>query len=651
MKFKRNLLILSAILIGVLIVVIGCLPTTPPAEEGDVPTNGTISVAAAAATTNDTTPTLTLSSTGATYMAFSGNGTTWSDWVAYATTYSTFNITTGAGCTSGDGTKTVYVKFKNDVGESTKVYDSIILDTVKPTLLTAVYTDVGSGGTVNLSDTIVFTFDDEMLTSTVTASTVATNLLLSNSKTYGTSPTVSWDSTLKICTVTLGTLPTLVVGTTTVNPSASVTDTAGNADNSSAVTISGTTTTVLSSVSISPATATATVGTAMSQSFTASALSTAATTMTSSCTFTWSISPTSGRGTLSATSGTTVTYTFPTGGTEGTATITVSAIKTGTTTPVKTDTSTVTVSAAATPGADATKLSVSAQNNTAIYTDVPSGGSVSVYANSTEDLSAAVTAGSIFTIETSGSPTPITQGKSLGDDDYIYFKVTASDLSSSAVTSDGYIPAEPNATALKSIQATSNANVSSPILGAGNVQAGEKIKCYVDSASRSTATTVGPTMAISPVFTAGDDPTYTRTNAAGHESVVSAADGKILILHNATAVNVADANSLAEGDKVVLTFWDGSNNVDIHVTLPITVSHLTWSSSGNSSLGTGDLATAVYADSAVLTATSAVVDFADSAEKITFNILVTIPITDSAGGNYVLPWVSDSAAHFDSADF
>ncbi|GAG74066.1 unnamed protein product [marine sediment metagenome] len=121
MKFKRNLLILTVILIGILIVIPGCLPTTPTTEEeveaGDVPTNGTISVAAGAATTNDTTPTLTLSSTGATYMAFSGNGTTWSAWVTYASTYSSFNVTTGEGCTSGDGTKTVYAKYKNDNGD------------------------------------------------------------------------------------------------------------------------------------------------------------------------------------------------------------------------------------------------------------------------------------------------------------------------------------------------------------------------------------------------------------------------------------------------------------------------------------------------------------------------------------------------------
>ncbi|MEA3313491.1 MAG: hypothetical protein U9Q18_03865, partial [Caldisericota bacterium] len=363
MKFKRNLLILAVILMGILIAVAGC--TTPATvddeteeEAADAPTNGTISVAAGAATTNDTTPTLTLSSTGATYMAFSGNGTTWSDWVAYATTYSSFGVTTGEGCTSGDGTKTVYVKFKNDDDvESTKVYDSFYLDTAAPTLISAVYTDVGSGGTVNKDDKITFTFNDEMLTTTVTASTVKTVLPLSSSKSYGTTPTVSWDSGLKVCYVTLGTSPTLVAGTTTVTPTAAVKDSAGNTyASTTAVTISGSSSTVLSSVSISPSTYSATAGSSTTKTFTASALSTAATTMTSSCTFTWSIS--GAGGTLSTTSGTTTVYTPASSA--GTDTITVSAKKTGTTTPVKTDTSTVTVSAA-TPSStdpDPAKLSI-----------------------------------------------------------------------------------------------------------------------------------------------------------------------------------------------------------------------------------------------------------------------------------------------------
>jgi hypothetical protein len=234
MKFKQNLVILSAILIAVLILVIGCQPVTPPIEV-NVPSNGSISIAHGAAATNDATPPLTLSATGATYMAFSGDGTTWSSWITYATSYSLFNITTGAGCTSGDGTKKVYVKFKNDVGESTKIYDSIVLDTVAPKLSSAVYTDVDISGTVNNGDKITFTFDDEMLTSTVTSTNVTTSLPLS-AGIYGIGPTVIWNITGTVCTVTLGTSPTIVSGTT-VNPSLSVTDIAGNADNSSAVTI------------------------------------------------------------------------------------------------------------------------------------------------------------------------------------------------------------------------------------------------------------------------------------------------------------------------------------------------------------------------------------------------------------------------------
>jgi len=52
----------------------------------------------------------------------------------------------------------------------------------------------------------------------------------------------------------------------------------------------------------------------------------------------------------------------------------------------------------------------------------------------------------------------------------------------------------------------------------------------------------------------------------------------------------------------------------------------------------------------VLTASGAT-DFTASTEKIAFNILAGIPIVDSAGGNFVLPWASDSSAHFDSGDF
>ncbi|GAI82801.1 unnamed protein product, partial [marine sediment metagenome] len=121
----------------------------------------------------------------AVYMAFSGNGTTWSSWITYATSYSSFNITTGAGCTTGEGAKTVYVKFKNVAGTTFgECNDSIIYDTTGPKLLTAVYSDAKSkgSGTVNTGDTITFTFDAEMDTSTITSSNLSTRLVLSSGK-------------------------------------------------------------------------------------------------------------------------------------------------------------------------------------------------------------------------------------------------------------------------------------------------------------------------------------------------------------------------------------------------------------------------------------------------------------------------------------
>jgi hypothetical protein len=645
MKFKRNLLILSAVLVGVLIVVIGCLPTTPPAE-GDVPTNGTISVAAAAVTTNDATPTLTLSSTGATYMAFSGNGTTWSSWVTYATTYSAFNITTGEGCTSGDGTKTVYAKYKNDNGESaTKVHDSILLDTVKPTLLTAVYTDVGSGGTVNASDTIVFTFDDEMDITTVTASTVKANLLLSASKSYGTSPTVSWDSTLKICTVTLGASPTIVVGTTTVNPSVLVKDTAGNTDNSSAVTISGTTTTVLYSVSISNSAVSTTTG-GSTITLTAVATSTASTVMTSSCTFTWSLY--SGVGSIGTGTTSTVIYTPPDSGT-GTAVVKVSVIKTGTTTPVKTATaSTITVSAATTPSttADATKLFVSARTSKAKYTSLPSGAtSVKVYSNATKDPIAAIESGSKYTINISDAWTPVDSAESITVDDYIYFTISYSDATTSSAW-DGQLPAAPTAIALGGIQATGKDTATCPS-AVGNVDATDKITLFVGDTQYCDPKTVGSTMALTTDLVAGNVPKYTRTNANGHESGFSGTDGKILGL---TGAEDTDSNAIfASGDTIILTFTDDTN---VDVTLPITASYIDWDSNLSTAVASLGTATLKGAETdlatVVLSPTTGCHDF-DSDEVITFNIKTTIPIIDHTGGNRVLPHAD--GFEFDSGSF
>lgn len=633
MKFKRNLLILSAVLIGVLIVVAGCVtaPTTPSIG-GDVPSGGSVSIAHAAATTNDATPLLTISATGATYMAFSGNGTTWSSWVAYATSHSTFNITTGEGCTTGEGTKTVYVKFKNDAGESLKYNDTVEYDITKPKLSTAVYSDANSSSTVNKGDTITFTFDDGMLKSTVTSTNVATSLLLSTGS-YGTGATISWNTTGTICTVILGTSPTIVYGTT-VNPASSVADAAGNADDSSAVTISGLLN-ILASVSIAPSAAATTTGGA-TVTLTATALSTAGSNITSSCTLTWTIT---GIGTISPTTGSSTVYTPPSSGT-GTAVITVTAVYAGVT---KTGQATITVSAGATV-VDPAKLFVSFQNQNAKYTSLPAGATVKVYSNATNN---AGTAALKVTITSNNSWTGASVGILVTD--YIFFTVIDSGGWTSPMTADGQIPTAPDGpgagTALESIQATSKNTVTSSV--AGFVTGNDKITLYVGGIAYSAATSVGSLMTVAPDLVAGNVPTYTRTNPDGHESAVSGADGLILILTTAGDGNGGVGSTLDSGDTLTLSF---GGNVDVNV--PITVFNISWVASAATAAldnGTGTLAgTSTSVATVVLTATANCTDFAGG-ETVAFNILTTTPIVDTTGGNQVLP--AAAAIPFDATDF
>jgi parallel beta-helix repeat protein len=102
--------------------------------------------------TTDSTPGLTLTAGEYVpdYMAFSCNDVDFSPWIAWATTHDSFDTTTGAGCSSGDGTKTVYVKVKDTLEneQSTHSSDSTILDTTEPSV-TAVTLKDSSGNTDN----------------------------------------------------------------------------------------------------------------------------------------------------------------------------------------------------------------------------------------------------------------------------------------------------------------------------------------------------------------------------------------------------------------------------------------------------------------------------------------------------------------------
>lgn len=121
--------------------------TAPAAADFTIeqtPPTGTVTINAGDAYTTSTSVTLTISASdtggsGMGQMQFSNDGTTWSSWEAYATSKAWT-------LTSGDGTKTVYVLFKDGAGNISDAdgavagnqpyTDTIILDTTAPTEVT-----------------------------------------------------------------------------------------------------------------------------------------------------------------------------------------------------------------------------------------------------------------------------------------------------------------------------------------------------------------------------------------------------------------------------------------------------------------------------------------------------------------------------------
>ena len=117
------------------------------------PPTGTIEVNAGAAYTNSTGVTLALSCTdtgnGCAQTQFSNDNSNWSTPGDYITSMSWT-------LTSGDGPKTVYVKFKDKDGNWSSIYsDSIILDMTAPTT-----TASPIGGTYNSSQSVALTCND-----------------------------------------------------------------------------------------------------------------------------------------------------------------------------------------------------------------------------------------------------------------------------------------------------------------------------------------------------------------------------------------------------------------------------------------------------------------------------------------------------------
>ncbi|MDB5244793.1 MAG: hypothetical protein JWN18_663, partial [Parcubacteria group bacterium] len=106
---------------------------------------------------------------------------------------------------------------------------NITFDKTSPTLNTVSWTDVDGSTQFSATDTLTLTFSETMATSTIVSGNVDTTLALSGSHTFGTSPTVAWNTAGTVLTITLGTSPTVATADT-VDPTTAVKDAIGNND-------------------------------------------------------------------------------------------------------------------------------------------------------------------------------------------------------------------------------------------------------------------------------------------------------------------------------------------------------------------------------------------------------------------------------------
>jgi hypothetical protein len=129
---------------------IGSSSTDTVNYDSTAPSSGNISASAMYSSfTSDSTPTLTISASdpsgsGVKDMRFSCNNSNWSGYISYNTSYSNFNITTGAGCNTNQGNKVVYIKFRDYVNNETSGTinsNTIIYDSQGPIVTTAILDD------------------------------------------------------------------------------------------------------------------------------------------------------------------------------------------------------------------------------------------------------------------------------------------------------------------------------------------------------------------------------------------------------------------------------------------------------------------------------------------------------------------------------
>jgi len=109
----------------------GINPFIPIPNSPIGPSSGSISIENGAEDTLDRTPALTISSIGAAYMSFSGDGVAWGEWVEYNTTYEDFNMVDNQNGTQfTPGLKTIYVRFKDSEDNLSSPYE-LAYDTIQ----------------------------------------------------------------------------------------------------------------------------------------------------------------------------------------------------------------------------------------------------------------------------------------------------------------------------------------------------------------------------------------------------------------------------------------------------------------------------------------------------------------------------------------
>jgi hypothetical protein len=107
--------------------------------------------------------------------------------------------------------------------------NTVFVDTENPILVSVVWSDTDGSTDISDSDYLVFTFSEDIDTSTVTSGNIDTRLPLTGTgNTYGTTPTVTWTSN-SVLNVTLD-VGVDIIDNDSVNPAVGVTDTWGNPD-------------------------------------------------------------------------------------------------------------------------------------------------------------------------------------------------------------------------------------------------------------------------------------------------------------------------------------------------------------------------------------------------------------------------------------